>query len=160
MPILAAGTQLTQQVAFNAGSFDVNGYELATLQDITVTLAWSEKEIRQIGSIIMATAPKRTTFKPSAKAKTKSVNKEMLSFILGSSAPDSGGTAYSTLDGQIVLSRASILTYVNDDPTKKIEFQFTNAILGGSFAVGLKMEDAAELDLEVYAQNVTIVTNF
>ena len=158
MPILAQGTQLSQQVAFNAGSLDINGYEVATIQDITVSLSWSEKEIRQLGSIIMATAPKRTTFKPSAKG--KSVNKEMLSFMLGSSAADSSGTAYTTYDGQIVLSRASILTYVNDDPTKKIEFQFTNAILGGSLGLGLKMEDAAELDFEVYAQDVKIVTNF
>jgi hypothetical protein len=160
MPILAQGNQLTQQVAFNAGTFDVNGYDLATLQDITITLNWTVKEIRQLGSIIMAVSPKRSTFKPSAKAKTKSVNKEMLSFILGSSAPDSSGVAYTTYDGQVALTRASIRTYVNDDPSKEIEFQFSDAILGGAFSTALKMEDAAEIDFEIYARDVKIVTNF
>ena len=160
MPILSSGTGASTAVVFNSGIFCINGLELATLQDVSISLNWSTKEIRQLGSLIMVTAPKRTSWKPSAKAKVKSATKELISFFMGSSGTDSSGYAYSVLDGQNVLSRCSIKFYVNDDSTKAAEFQFTNATLAGAFTLGLKLEDAAEADFEIQSQNVTFVTNY
>lgn len=160
MPILATGAQLSNQVSFNSGTLDINGFELAILQDITITLSFSTKEIRGLGSIIMSTAPKRHGFKAEAKAKVKSVNKELFYLFLGSSTTDGSGWDYNIIDGQNVLSRASVKCIMNENSSNHVEFQFTNAILAGSLAVALKMEDAAEADLEILAQNVTVVTDF
>lgn len=160
MGILSSGAQLPTDIVFNSGTLNINGVEVATLQDITVTLAWSQREIRALGTVLMVTAPKRYGFKPSAKGKVKSVNQELYSFFLGSSGVDSTGYAYNVKDGQNVLTRASIKCIVNDDASKHVEFQFTNAILGGSLGLGLKLEDAAELDFEVMAQTLSVVTDF
>jgi len=160
LPILNGGTQLSQQIAFNTGYLDINGFELATLQDITITLAFSEKEIYQLGSIKMAVAPKRSTWKPSAKFKAKSTNQQLLGILMGSSTVDGSGYDYQIVDGQVVLTRASIKCYINDDATKIVEFQFSNAIIAGSSTVGLKLEDAAEMDMEIMAQDCKVITSF
>lgn len=160
MSITAAGTQLGTNVSFNAGTMDINGYELAVLQDITVSIDYATKEIRQLGSIIMATAPKRHGFKAGAKAKVKSINRELWAALLGSSTPDGTGIDITTIDGQNVLTACRVTAIVNEDPTKSVQFQFSNAILAGAFSLGLKVEDAAETDIEIQAQNVTVVTNF
>ena len=159
MPILSTGATLSNDISFNSGTFDINGMEMAVLQDITVTLNWATKEIRQLGSLIMATAPKRHGFKAGAKAKVKSVNKELLNFFMGSSNTDGSGFDYNVLDGQNVLTRCSIKAIVNELSTQSVEFQFTNAILAGGLSIALKMEDAAEVDFEIQAQNVTVVTS-
>jgi len=162
MPILSNGTGLTVQASFNNGTLDINGldFPLATLQDVTITAQFSTKELRGIGSIKMATAPKRSGFKASAKAKIKSLNKEMFGLFGGSSGTDGSGFAYGVLDGQNVLTRVSITCYVDDAQTKTVQYQFTNAILTGSFSAALKSEDFAEVDIEIEAQDVTQVTNF
>jgi len=160
MPILSTGTQLGTDVTFNSGTFDINSYELAALQDVTVSLNWSAREIRALGSLVMVVAPKRYGFKPTAKAKVKSVNQELLSFFMGSSAVDATGNAYTVLDGQNVLTRCSIKCMVNESTSQVVEFQFTNAILTGAISLGLKMEDASEYDFEIIAQNVKVVTSF
>ena len=160
MPILATGTALPVNVTFNSGTFNINGSQMAVLQDITVSLNWSSKEIRQLGSLLMATAPKRYGFKASAKAKVKSVNVQLFNAFMGSSAPDSGGSAFSVVDGQNVLTACSVNCIINENTNQTVEFQFTNAILQGALSVGLKMEDAAEDDFEILAQNVKVVTNF
>src|SRR5260221_542207 len=121
MSILAVDTQIPTDISFNSGTFNVNGVQLAVLQDITISLNWSTKEIRQLGSIIMAVAPKRSTFKPGAKAKVKSVNQELFSFFMGSSGPDGSGFAYNVFDGQNLLTRASVRCFVNEDPTQVVE---------------------------------------
>jgi len=157
MPTLATGTQLPANVSFNSGTFDINGTEMAVLQDITVSLNWSTKEIRQMGSLLMATAPKRHGFKAGAKAKVKSVNKELYAFFMGSSNADGQGFDYTVVDGQNVLTRCSVKCIVNENSAQTIEFQFSNAILAGALSLGLKMEDAAEADFEIQAQNVTVV---
>jgi hypothetical protein len=159
MPTLATGTQLPTDISFNSGTMDINGTEMAVLQDITISLNWSTKEIRQLGSLLMAVAPKRTTFKPSAKAKAKSVNKELFSFFMGSSGTDGSGLAYNVLDGQNVLTRCSVKCIINEQLGQTVEFQFTNAILTGALTLGLKMEEPGESDFEIIAQNVTVVTS-
>ena len=156
MPVLSTGTPMSQNIVFNSGTFDINGQELVVLQDITITTSWSNKEIRQIGSLKMVGAPKRCTFKAGAKAKVKTINKELIAMMAGSSGPDGTGTMISVFDGQNVLTRCSIKCIANEDPTKVIEFQFTNSILSGSLGIGLKMEDAAESDFEITAQDVNI----
>ena len=160
MPILSSGVPTATNVTFNSGILDVNGYDLAVLQDVTVTIAVSVKEIRALGTIKMVTAPKRSTFKVSAKAKVKSINKEVFGAFLGSSGPDGSGQDFVLFDGQNVLSRASIKCIINESSSNTVEWQFTNAIISGSLASALKMEEAGEMDIEIEAQDVTVVTNF
>lgn len=159
MPTLATGAQLPVNVSFNSGTFDINGMEMAVLQDITISLSWSSKEIRALGSLLMSTAPKRHGFKASAKAKALSVNKELFQFFMGSSSTDGSGFDYIVLDGQNVLSRCSVKCIVNENTAQTVEFQFTNAILTGALSIGLKTEDAASSDFEILAQNVTVVSS-
>lgn len=160
MSILPDGTQLGTNVSFNSGILDINGYDLAVLQDVTVTLQVSEKEIRALGTIKMVVPPKRHGFKVTAKAKIKSINKEVYGAFLGSSSPDGLGQDFSLLDGQNVLTRVSIKCIINELANQTVEWQFTDAIISGSFATALKMEDAGELDLEITARDATMVTNF
>jgi len=160
MPILPTGAGLATNITFNSGTLDINGLELGVIQDITITLSWSEKEIRGLGSIKMFTAPKRYGFKPMAKGKVKSFNKELYSFFMGSSGTDGTGFIYSVLDGQNVLSRASMKFIVNESTGQTAEFQFTNAILSANLDASLKMEDAGEFAFEIKAQDVNLVTNF
>ena len=160
MSILPDGQPVGTNVTFNSGILDINGFDLAVLQDVTVTLAVSTKEIRALGTIKMVTAPKRHGFKVSAKAKVKSINKEVYGAFLSESTPDGTGTDLSLFDGQNVLSRASIKCIINESYGQQVEWQFINATISGSFAAALKMEDAGELDLEIQAQDVLMVTNF
>lgn len=159
MPILATGNSLPVDVSFNSGTFNINGMEMAVLQDINVHMDWSNKEIRALGTLLMATAPKRHGFKAGAKAKTKSINKELFQFFMGSSNTDGSGFDYTIFDGQNVLTRCSVKCIINEATGQSVEFQFSNAILTGSLSIGLKMEDAAEPDFEIIAQNVTVVTS-
>ena len=160
MGFLQTGTNLSYLASFNAGTLDINGLEIAVIQDITVDLQVSTKELRQLGSIIMVTPPKRYGYKPTAKGKVKTVNKELYGAFLGSSAVDGSGFDFSLLDGQSVLTRASIKVLLNENVNNQVEFQFTNAIIGGSFALAMKTEDFADLSIEILAQNCTVVTNF
>jgi hypothetical protein len=162
MPITANGTQLTAKASFNTGILDINGldFPIATLSDITVEWAVSTKELRGLGSIKMATAPKRSTFKTDCKAKVKSLNKEIFGFFGGSSGPDSTGTAYGMVDGQNVLERVTVTCYIDDANTQAVQYQFTNAILAGNLSTALKSEDFGEVDIEIQAQDMKIVTNW
>ena len=160
MPILSPGVTSATNVTFNSGILDINGYELAALQDITVTIATSTRDIRALGTIKMLTAPKRYGFKPSAKGKVKSINREVLMAFMGSSGPDTTGVDISLFDGQSVLTRATVKCYINESTSTSVEFQFSNAILTGSLATALKMEDAGEMDIEIEAQDVLIVTSW
>lgn len=159
MPILVTGTQLPTDVSFNSGTIDINGFELAVIQEATIELKFSTKDIRALGTIKMVTAPKRHGWAPSCKGKMKSVNQQVFNFLMGSSTTDSSGLDYSIVDGQNVLTRASIKCYVNENPSQSVEFQFTNAILSTT-SVALKLEDASEMDFEIMAQDCTVVTNF
>jgi len=158
MAILPTGGSVPTNVSFNSGTFDINGVEMAVLQDITVSLDWSVKEIRALGSLIMATAPKRSTFKPTAKAKVKSINPTLFQYFMGTSNSDGSGFDYNVLDGQNVLTRCSINCILNEDSTQIVQWQFTNAVLTGALSIGLKLEEPAEVDFEITAQNVTVVT--
>jgi len=108
----------------------------------------------------MATAPKRAGFKPTAKGKVATINKELYGAFMGSSSVDGSGFLFSVLDGQSVLSNVSIRVVANEDSTKQAEFQFTNAILGGAFALAMKTESFAELSFEIMAQDCNLDTNF
>jgi len=159
MPVTAAGTALSQQIQFNTGYMDINGFRVATLQDITITAGFTLKEIRALGTIKMVVAPKRTQWKPSAKFKAKSINQQLIGFLWGSSTPDSSGWDYNLVDGQVVLSSVVITAYSNDDVTKIFQYQFVNAVFGTA-SINYKMDDAAELDMEIQSQDLTPVTNF
>src|SRR5690349_24233743 len=98
MPLLSAGNTLSNNITFNSGVLDLNGQDLAVLQDVTVSIEFNIKEIRALGTIKQVVAPKRYGYKPSLKAKLKSVNKELFGFLMGSSGPDGSGTNYSLLD--------------------------------------------------------------
>jgi hypothetical protein len=158
MSQLPTGSQLSTDVSFNSGTLDINGMELAALQDITISLQFSTKDIRGLGSIKMLTAPKRYGWKPTAKAKTKSINQQLYQALMGSSNTDGSGFGYSLFDGQNVLARASIKCIINEQTGQSQEYQFTNAIISmGSLA--LKPEDAAEYDFSIEAQDVTVVSS-
>ncbi len=101
MPIVTGATQQSQAIQFNTGYLDVNGIRLATLQDITISAGFSLREIRQLGSIIMAVAPKRYDFKPSAKFKAKSINQQLLGILWGYSTPDDGGFEFDVEMGKL-----------------------------------------------------------
>ncbi len=159
MPILAVGTSLPNDISFNSGTLDINGFELAVIQDATIELKFSVKDIRALGTIKMVTAPKRHAWAPSCKGKLKSVNQQLFTLLMGSSSTDGSGLDYTVVDGQNVLTRASIKCYINENTSQAVEFQFSQAILSTS-SVALKMEDAAEVDFEIVAQDCTVVTNF
>lgn len=159
MPVLSTGTQLSNNVTFNSGTFNINGQELAVLQDVTVSVDLSIKEIRALGTIKQVTAPKRYGYKPTVKAKVKSVNPQLYGFLMGSSGPDGSGTVYSLTDGQVVLTRCSVKCIINELSTQAVEFQLSNAVMHSSFGLGLKMEDAGEIDFQITSQDMSIVTN-
>src|SRR6266702_6752783 len=132
MPVTPAGTPYTQQIQFNTGFLDINGFRVETLQDITITAGFTLKEIRALGTIKMVVAPKRTQWKPSAKFKAKSVNQQLLGFLWGSSTVDSTGWDYNLIDGQVVLSSVVVTAYTNDDATKIMQYAFINAVFGAA----------------------------
>lgn len=159
MPIISSGQNLSQQVFFNTGYMDINGFRVATLQDISISAGFTLKEIRALGTIKMVVAPKRTNWKPSAKFKAKSINQQLIGYLWGSSTVDSTGWDYNVVDGQVVLSSVVITAYANDDATKIMQYQFTNAVFGTG-TVNYKMDDAAEFDMEIQAQDLMPVTNY
>lgn len=159
MPVTTAGTPFSQMIQFNTGYMDINGFRVATLQDITITAGFTLKEIRALGTIKMVVAPKRTNWKPSAKFKAKSVNQQLIGFLWGSSTVDSTGWDYNLVDGQVVLASVIITAYTNDDVTKIFQYQFVNAVFGTA-TIGYKMDDAAEVDMEIQSQDLIPVTNY
>lgn len=160
MGFLPDGTNLANNVTFNSGIVNINGTDLAVLQDITVSVEFGEKEYYALGSIKMVVPPKRYGFKPGLKGKVKSLNPEFYKYLLGSSEPDSPGSAYTVIDGQNVLSQCYVRCIINEDADQAVEFQFTNAVIHSTFGLGLKMEDAGEIDFQITAQDLAVVTNF
>lgn len=159
MPVINPNANYSQQIQFNTGFLDINGFRVATLQDITITAGFSLKEIRALGTIKMVVAPKRTQWKPSAKFKAKSVNQQLLGFLWGSSTVDSTGWDYNLIDGQVVLTSVIVTAFTNDLASNVMQYQFTNAVFGTG-TVGYKMDDAAEFDLEIQSQDLIPVTNY
>ena len=154
------GGTLSNQITFNQGTLQINNTVLAQLADITITQDFSTKELRSLGSIIMQTAPKRHGYKAGAKFKTRSVNKELFTYFMGSSNVDGSGQDFTVVDGQVVLTNVYINVTMNENPNQITQFNFQNAILAGNFQLALKTEDFAEADFQIEATNVTVTTNW
>jgi hypothetical protein len=160
MSQLSTGSALGNNITFNSGIVTINGKDLAVLQDVTVGVEFGEKEIYALGSIKMVTAPKRYGFKATCKGKTKSLNPEFYGYMLGSSTPDGGGTDYVVVDGQNVLASLYVTCIINESAGQTVQFQYTNAVIHSTFGLGLKMEDSGEVDFQITAQDMKVVTNF
>lgn len=155
MPLISAGSELTPRLIFNSGYIDIGSDRLVNVDNVSIELSFGEKELRRLNSIKMG-AHKRTTFKCSLKAKVKSINQEVFAIVMGASAVDTpSGSLISVTDGQTAQIDPVFTAYVDDDPTKPIQFQFTDAIFT-RFPTMANLEDFGEQDLEMSARDVNV----
>jgi len=158
MPLQSTGTPLSQKVTFNSGYVTFGTSQLVNLENVTIETNFTEKELRVINSIKMATH-KRSTFKTSLKGKVRSMNKELLAIITGTSSADGSGTLYTVKDGQQATLNPIFTTYIDDDTTtpKVIQFQFSDAILT-TLPLSQATEDFGAYDFELSAIDVSVYT--
>jgi len=156
MPLITPGTPVTERLTFNSGKLDLSStLEFVDVDNITVDISFTEKELRVINSIKMA-SHKRASFKCGFKAKIKAMSKEALAVILGASSSDTGGVLITTKDGQYTTALNPVLTcYIDDDATKPIQFQFTDAIIIAS-PVTYPLEDYGSYDIDASARDVSV----
>lgn len=158
MPLLSTGTPLSQKVAFNSGYVTFNSNQVVNLENVTIEANFSEKELRIMNSIKMATH-KRATFKTGLKGKVKSMNKEFIALISGTSSTDGSGTLYTIKDGQTTTLNPIFTTYIDDDTStpKVLQFQFSDALLL-ALPLTTNTEDYGSFDFEFSAIDVSIYT--
>lgn len=155
MPYITPGTPVTERLIFNSGLLDLGTDELVDVENITVEITFAEKELRRLNSIKMA-SHKRATFKCGMKARVKAMSKEALGKIMGTSTVDGAGTLISVKDGQYTNVLNPVLTtYVDDDVTKPIQFQFSDAIIITS-PVTAALEEYGVIDLDLVARDVSV----
>ena len=154
MPLISAGTPVNERLLFNSGFIDFGSNRLVDVDNVAVDITFSEKELRRIASIKIA-AHKRATFKCGLKAKIKSMSKEVYAAILGTSAVDGTGELITIKDGQPTTLNPVFTAYVDDDLTKPIQFQFTDAICT-AIPLTVNLESFGEVDLTLTARDVSI----
>lgn len=158
MSKISVGTAVTEDLTFNAGRLTFGTDQWVDLQDITISISHSVKRLNRLNSIIFG-AIKRFAYTISLDSKAKAFSPKLFGFTLGSSSADGTGTMYQELDGQYTTTLNPILTvYVNDDTTKTIQYQLTDAIITeapGAFT----MEDYGGQNLKIEARTMTIYTD-
>ena len=155
MPLITPGTPVSERLIFNSGLLDLGTNQLVDVENITVEITFTEKELRRLNSIKMA-SHKRGTFKCGLKAKVKAMSKQALTAIMGTAAVDGAGTLITVKDGQYTALLNPVLTiYVDDDVAKPIQFQFTDAIID-SAPITAALEDYGSYDLSFSAIDVKV----
>jgi hypothetical protein len=154
MPLITPGTPVTERIFFNTGYIDFGLEQLVNVDNVTVEITFSEKELRRLNSIKMA-SHKRATFKCSLRAKLKSVNKEVFAVIFGTSAPDGSGTLITVKDGQPDELNPVFTGYIDDDPSKPVQFQFTDAVCT-AMPLAATLENYGEVDFTMEARDVSV----
>lgn len=127
---------------------------MVDLQDITITISFTEKELRRLNSIKMA-AHKRGTLKVEVKFKMSSMSHELFTDIFGTTTPDGGGELISITDGQQGIINPVMTCYVNDVLSEPIQFQFSDAIFTTN-AVDTALEAFGQLDVTMTARDVSV----
>ena len=152
MPIIPTGTPVEERLTFNSGYIDFGSNQLVDVENIVIDITFAEKEFRRLNSIKIA-AHKRATLKCGLKAKTRSINKEVLIQLMGTDTPEVSGRTISVLNGQATLLNPVFTAFVDDDVNNPIQFQFTDAILLVS-PTATTLEDFGTMDLELVARDV------
>jgi hypothetical protein len=155
MPLTPIGSAVTERLTFNSGKVDFGNGVLVDVDNATVSMTFTEKELRRLNSIKMATH-KRATFKCGLKFKVKSFSPALYAACLGTTTPESSAETISVLDGQQpALSYLTLTAYVDDNVAQPIQFQFSNAICTAiPFAASL--EAFGEYDISFEATDVSV----
>ena len=154
MPLISTGTPVSERLLFNSGYITFGSNQLVDVDNAVVEITFSEKELRRLASIKMA-SHKRATFKCGMKAKVKSMSKEVYTAILGTSTVDGSGELITVKDGQPTTLNPIFTTYVDDDVSKPIQFQFTDAVCT-AIPLTSNLENFGEVDLTLEARDVSV----
>lgn len=156
MALSPVGSTVTENFVFNSGKLTVGTNQLADVTDVSITQEYTLKDARILGSI-KARKISRTEFKCGFKAKVISFNESLLQYFYGSSVADSGGQDFSVVDGQqSSIATLNVTCYIGNDTTQPVQYQFTNAVIKAN-PINLKMNDYAEMDIDVEATDVLMV---
>jgi hypothetical protein len=147
-------TTATTQVMFNSGTLDLGTISLAALQNVTVDISFAIEELRKLGSI-KPVAHYRKGFKCSLKGKLKSINKELYQAYMGGSSSDGAGSLLSVTDGQAAAFNPTFTAIIDDNSSKKVQFQFTGAVIT-SMPLNANMETFGEVDFTMEALDVKL----
>jgi len=155
MPLQPVGSAVTERLTFNSGKVDFGNGLLVDVDNASVSMTFTEKELRRLNSIKMATH-KRATFKCGLKFKVKSFSPALYAAIMGTTTPEAGAETLSVLDGQQpALSYLTLTAYVDDNVAQPIQFQFTNAICN-SLPFAASLENFGEMDVAFEATDVSV----
>lgn len=158
MAKLSTGTDLSENFIFNSGYITIGSDRFVDLDNVTIEVSFTTKEVRRLNSIIVGSL-KRAGFTTKLKGKIKSFNRQLLGYTFGSSSVDGTGTDYIVKDGQYDTTLNPIFTgFIGDNTLQAWQYQFTDAIIT-SLPLTAKMEDFDELDFEMVARNVKVYTD-
>lgn len=148
----AAGTPTNNRFVFNSGQIDFGNTRIVAIDNIALTVEWTDLGLYIMNSIKMADLVRHSQ-KCTLSGKLKSYPLEMEMLVTGSSAigvPDNA----LTLDGQPTLQNPVVTLF--DRNNKEIQYQFSNALFKSSKFTG-KAEDYGEWDFEMVSIDVTEV---
>jgi hypothetical protein len=154
MPLIPAGTPVSERLIFNSGYLDFGSSQLVDVDNVSIEISFGEKELRRLNSIKMA-SHKRSTFKCSLKAKVKSINQEIMALLMGTITVDGSGHLITVKDGQAAQLDPVFTGYVDDDVLKPIQFQFTDAVCT-RLPTAANLEEFGEQDIELSARDVSV----
>ena len=155
MPIQSAGSPVSERLLFNSGYVTFASNQMVDVDNISLDISFSEKELRALNSIKM-TSHKRATLKCGMKAKIKSMSKELFIQTFGATTIDGLGELISVKDGQLTsISNPVFTAYIDDDVLKPIQFQFSDAVYTAN-PLTANLESFGEIDFTLTAKDVSI----
>lgn len=154
MPIIPPGTPVAERLIFNSGYIDFGSNRLVDIDSATLTIAFTEKDLRILTSI-KEKAHRRSTLKVDLKFKVKSMSHEVYAALLGTTTVDGAGELISITDGQAPTLNPVFTTYVNDNNADPIQFQFIDAFVT-SIPLNVALEAFGEVDITLNCRDVNI----
>lgn len=128
MAFQSVGSSATTAILFNSGILTLNGIYSLNTKDIALTKTKEVKEFYALNSNIKR-AIRVSHFNGSLKATIIGNISNFYALWFSASSPVSGGTEYTTFDGQQPAATCYLTAYANDDPTKIYQYQLINPVI-------------------------------
>jgi len=125
----SVGTSVTSALFFNTAILTINGLQIGEIQDVTLNKSYTMKKFNALNSIVPR-AIRRSNFEAGVSFNIAgSLYREIEKTFFSSSSPVSGGLKYTVKDGQQTAATMLLTAYENDDTTKSIQIEVTNATI-------------------------------
>lgn len=132
MTLQSVGTAVGQRLVFNSGYLTFGSSQMIDISTISINATFDIKAIKALNTI-KKRAQKRANFQVEASFTAVGNNITKINqLFFSSSSPVANGLDYTIKDGQQDSTTMYITCYIDDDTTKPIQYQLSNAIISSN----------------------------